>query len=120
MGLGVELVSRLAPLVQDVVITGHDRDAVGMLVFPSAQAGQRPREELTAALLRTMRAMHDEGAGSSRCPVRALVLTSPPDIDAGEITDKGYINQRAVLLRRAAEVERLHADVCDPEVVRGD
>ncbi|PNG58784.1 MULTISPECIES: feruloyl-CoA synthase [unclassified Variovorax] len=118
--LRVELVSRLAPLVQDVVITGHDRDAVGMLVFPSAQAAQRPREELAAALLRTMRAMHDEGAGSSRCPVRALVLTSPPDIDAGEITDKGYINQRAVLLRRAAEVERLHADAPDREVVRAD
>ncbi len=118
--LRVELVSRLAPLVQDVVITGHDRDSIGMLVFPSAQAAQRPREALAAALLRTMCALRDEGAGSSRCPVRALVLASPPDIDAGEITDKGYINQRAVLLRRAGEVERLHADAHDPDVVRCD
>ena len=46
------------------------------------------------------------------------VPMQPPDIDAGEITDKGYINQRAVLARRAAEVLRLHADACDPEVVR--
>lgn len=116
--LRVQLVSRLAPLVQDVVITGHDREAVGMLVFPSAQAAQRPREELAAALLRTMRALRDEGAGSSQCPVCALVLATPPDIDAGEITDKGYINQRAVLVRRAAEVERLHEAGQDAEVVR--
>jgi feruloyl-CoA synthase len=47
------------------------------------------------------------------------VLSAPPDIDAGEITDKGYINQRAVLARRATEVERLHG-AADPEVVRVD
>jgi feruloyl-CoA synthase len=116
--LRVQLVSRLAPLVQDVVITGHDRESVGMLVFPSAQAAQRPREELAAALLRTMQALRDEGAGSSQCPVCALVLATPPDIDAGEITDKGYINQRAVLVRRAAEVERLYGAAQDAEVVR--
>jgi feruloyl-CoA synthase len=52
--------------------------------------------------------------------VRALVLATPPDIDAGEITDKGYINQRAVLTRRAAEVERLHGGAGGPEVVRLD
>jgi len=50
--------------------------------------------------------------------VRAGWLGARPDIDAGGITDKGYINQRAVLTRRAAEVERLHADADDPEVVR--
>ena len=49
------------------------------------------------------------GAGSSQCPARALVLDAPPDIDAGEITDKGYINQRAVLERRASHVDHLHA-----------
>lgn len=118
--LRVELVSRLAPLVQDVVITGHDREAVGMLVFASPQGATLPREELAAALRRTMAAMRDAGAGSSQRPVRALVLATPPDIDAGEITDKGYINQRAVLTRRAAEVERLHGSAADPEVVRLD
>jgi feruloyl-CoA synthase len=46
------------------------------------------------------------------------VLATPPDIDAGEITDKGYINQRAVLNRRAAEVERLHGAAHDPAVIR--
>ncbi|MBO9516208.1 MAG: feruloyl-CoA synthase [Variovorax sp.] len=116
--LRVDLVSRLAPLAQDIVITGHDRAEIGMLVFPSPQAAQRPREELHAALQRVMRELHAAGAGSSQCPVRALVLGTPPDIDAGEITDKGYINQRAVLARRAEEVARLHLDTPDAEVVR--
>ncbi|SEB24199.1 feruloyl-CoA synthase [Variovorax sp. YR216] len=118
--LRVELVSRLAPLAQDIVITGHDRAEIGMLVFPSPQAASRPREELHAALQRVMRDLRDTGAGSSQCPVRAIVLNAPPDIDAGEITDKGYINQRAVLARRADEVAKLHADAVDAEVVRLD
>lgn len=116
--LRVELVSRLAPLAQDIVITGHDRDEIGMLVFASPQGAARPREELHAALLRVMRELRDAGAGSSQCPARALVLDAPPSIDAGEITDKGYINQRAVLALRAAEVERLHMSAHGPEVVR--
>jgi feruloyl-CoA synthase len=57
------------------------------------------------------------GAGSSTHPVRALVMSEPPSIDANEITDKGYINQRAVLERRAALVEELHADRPAPEVI---
>lgn len=116
--LRVDLVSRLAPLAQDIVVTGHDRNEIGMLVFASPQAAALPPAEWKAALLRVMRELRDAGAGSSQCPVRALVLNAPPDIDAGEITDKGYINQRAVLARRAAAVERLHADAHDPEVVR--
>ena len=116
--LRVELVSRLAPLAQDIVITGHDRDEIGMLVFASAQGAARPRAELHGALQRVMRELRASGAGSSQCPARALVLGTPPDIDAGEITDKGYINQRAVLLCRAGEVERLHGHADDPEVIR--
>lgn len=116
--LRVDLISRLAPLAQDIVITGHDRAEVGMLVFASPQAAARPREDLHAALHRVMRELQEAGAGSSQCPVRALVLDAPPDIDAGEITDKGYINQRAVLSRRAAEVDRLHGEAPDPHVVR--
>ena len=66
-----------------------------------------------------LRALRDEGAGSSQCPTCALVLAEPPNLDAGEITDKGYINQRAVLTRRAAEVARLHARTPgDVQVVR--
>jgi feruloyl-CoA synthase len=50
-------------------------------------------------------------------PVRALITADPPSIDANEITDKGYINQRAVLERRAALVQRLHAKPLDAGVI---
>jgi len=58
------------------------------------------------------------GGGSSQTPTRALLLAEPPNADAGEITDKGYINQRAVLTRRAGDVLALYAPVPDPRVVR--
>jgi feruloyl-CoA synthase len=56
-----------------------------------------------------LQALHDEAGGSSKAPGRALLLPDVPSMATGEITDKGYINQRLVLARRAAEVERLHA-----------
>jgi feruloyl-CoA synthase len=105
----VKLIAAGNPLVQDAVITGHDRNEVGALVFLSPAAkdlsGAQVREKLAAALA----ALAAEG-GSSTFPARLLVMEEPPSIDANEITDKGYINQRAVLERRAALVERLHAD----------
>ncbi len=114
--LRVKLVSMLAPHVQDVVLTGHDSDEIGMLVFAAPQAAPQALAARIADVLRTLR---DEGAGSSQCPTRALVLTEPPSLDAGEITDKGYINQRAVLTRRAADVARLHAGAHhDLQVIR--
>ena len=64
-----------------------------------------------------MALLRDEGGGSSTYATRAIVLEEPPSIDAGEITDKGYINQRAVLERRAAIVERLYAEPVDPAVI---
>jgi feruloyl-CoA synthase len=54
---------------------------------------------------------------SSRRVARALLLCEPPALDAGEITDKGYINQRAVLTRRAGEVARLYAEPVDAAVI---
>jgi feruloyl-CoA synthase len=117
--LRVKLVSLLAPHVQDVVLTGHDRDEIGMLVFASPQAASLSAEALGERIAGVLRALRDEGAGSSQCPACALVLAEPPSLDAGEITDKGYINQRAVLARRAAEVARLHARAPgDAQVVR--
>ncbi|MET3465818.1 feruloyl-CoA synthase [Variovorax atrisoli] len=117
--LRVKLVSMLAPHVQDIVLTGHDRDEIGMLVFASPQGAALAPQALGERIAAVMRSLRDEGAGSSQCPACALVLSEPPSLDAGEITDKGYINQRAVLARRAAEVERLHArSPGDVEVVR--
>jgi len=106
--LRVKVVSALAPLAQDVVVTGHDRDEVGVLVFPSAAGAQLPPGEFAARIAQALGRMKREGGGSSQCPTRALVLAEPPSPDAGEITDKGYINQRAVLQRRAALVQRLY------------
>jgi len=117
--LRVKLVSLLAPHVQDVVLTGHDRDEIGMLVFASPQAAALAPEAMRERIAGVLRSLRDEGAGSSQCPACALVLAEPPSLDAGEITDKGYINQRAVLTRRAADVARLHAGTDDdPQVVR--
>ena len=60
---------------------------------------------------------NDEHPVSSRRVARALLLGEPPALDAGEITDKGYINQRAVLTRRAGEVSRLYAEPVDAAVI---
>ena len=64
-----------------------------------------------------MTLLRDEGRGSSTYATRAILLTDPPSIDTGEITDKGYINQRAVLERRATIVESLYREPPDSEVI---
>ena len=115
----VKLIAACDPLVQDAVITGHDREEMGALVFVNPAAAKAlgldaagVRARLQAALDR----LHAEATGSSTAPARLLVLDEPPSIDANEITDKGYINQRAALERRAAQVEVLHAG--GPAVIR--
>jgi feruloyl-CoA synthase len=115
----VKLIAACDPLVQDAVITGHDREEMGALVFVNPAAANALgldtagiRSRLQAALGK----LHAESTGSSTAPVRLLVLDEPPSIDANEITDKGYLNQRAVLERRAALVEKLHSGA--PEVIR--
>lgn len=120
----------LAPLAVDVVVTGHDRDEVGLLVFPNLSACRAlsglPDEADTKAVLEHalvrgrvaagLGALKSLGHGSSTCVTRALLLQEPPSLDAGEITDKGYVNQRTVLTRRAALVEALYAQ-CRPEII---
>lgn len=109
--LRLRVVSALAPHAQDVVITGHDRDQIGVLVFPTPAAAQLPREALHAHIARGLAALRADGGGSSsQSPARALVLDEPPSADAGEITDKGYLNQRTVLQRRAERVQALYRD----------
>jgi len=117
---GIEM---LAPVAQDIVVTGHDRDSIGFLVFPNVAACRQlaglpadapPAEVLAHDAVRRrvqqgLAALKNLGGGSSTYATRALLLTDPPSVDAGEITDKGYINQSAVLKQRAALVERLNA-----------
>jgi feruloyl-CoA synthase len=125
--LRVKAIEALAPIAQDIVIAGHDRDEIGFLIFPNlAACRQLCGEEIATAdlaanapLREAVRAglqrLQAQGGGSSTYATRALLLAEPPQIDAGEITDKGYINQRAVLERRAEWVARLYSDA--PEVI---
>ncbi len=121
-----------APIVQDAVVAGHDREEIGLLVFPDPAgcralgpdlpagapladlAGHPVVRDRLAAALAAHNAAHP---ASSRRIGRALLLADPPSLAAGEITDKGYVNQRAVLARRAHLVERLYADPPDPDLI---
>ena len=116
--LRVALVGACAPLVQDAVLCGHDRDFLSALFFIDATSTQAlSPHDLRARLRDTLRAHNAANGASSTRIVRALLLASPPSIDGGEITDKGYVNQRAVLTRRAGDVARLYATVLDEEIV---
>jgi feruloyl-CoA synthase len=101
--LRARFLAHFAPLVRDVVFAGRDRDEISALVFASQPI---PRE----AFLKKLRILASESTGSSNRVARALVLEEPPSLDAGEVTDKGSINQRAVLARRSREVEELYRD----------
>ena len=116
--LRLSLVTALAPLAQDAVITGHDRTEVGALLFLSEAARGLPEAELLAQLDEKLAALAAQGGGSSQVPRRLLVLPDAPSMAAGEITDKGYINQRMVLERRAAEVKVLHEVSNHPRLIR--
>jgi feruloyl-CoA synthase len=115
--LRVKLVSALAPLVADAVITGHDRDAVGALLFPTAAAQALPYEDLKAQLREKLKALHSTAGGSAQSPARVLLMSDAPSLAAGEITDKGYVNQRAVLANRAADVVALYGSDDDPRLL---
>lgn len=115
--LRLRAVSAMAPYVADAVVTGHDREAVGLLLFLSPQGKQAQAAQVEAHVLEALREMSATGGGSSQCPMRALLLDDAPVMEAGEITDKGYINQRAVLQRRAADVAALYSNQPDRRVI---
>ncbi|HJT62575.1 MAG TPA: feruloyl-CoA synthase [Burkholderiales bacterium] len=105
----VRLIAAADPLIQDAVITGHDRDQVGALVFLSPATKDMSFVAVRSRLAGVLEKLAQEG-GSSTYPARLLVMNEAPSIDANEITDKGYMNQRAVLERRAALVEKLYSN----------
>jgi feruloyl-CoA synthase len=114
----VKLIAAGNPLIQDAVITGHDRNGIGALVFLNPGATKDlSNEKIKEKLSESLKILSKEG-GSSMHPTRLLVMAEPPQIDGNEITDKGYINQRAVLERRAALVEKLYEAPDAPEVIR--
>ena len=116
--LRLRVVSALSPLAQDVVITGHERSEVGALVFLTEAARAKPRAEVASLVQAALRALRDEGGGSSQVPTRAVLLPDAPSMALGEITDKGYINQALSLQRRAAAVEALYSEPPAADVIR--
>ncbi|MEQ1567886.1 MAG: AMP-binding protein [Myxococcota bacterium] len=109
------LVDAAAPWVLDVVIAGHDRDALGALVFPSSAGAALAPPELRDRIRDALRAHAAAHPGASERVERALIADRPLSLDAGETTDKGYTNQRAVLDHRSDDVARLFSD--DPAVI---
>jgi len=115
-----------ARVLSDAVICGHDREYVAALAWVNqAEARKllasdedvalddpRLRDHLSQAL-----ATLNQGAGSAARVERLLLLSQPPSLDAGEITDKGYLNQRACLRHRADAVELLFAAEPAEEVI---
>ena len=116
-----DLVAACSPYVFDMVIAGQDKPFIGALVWPApaAQAGQGedPLTRLAEVLKARFAEFNATAGGSSRRVGRFTIMTEPPSIDAGEITDKGYVNQRATLDRRHALVEALYAEPPGPGVV---
>jgi feruloyl-CoA synthase len=126
--LRARVIAHFAPIVRDAVVTGHDRDEIGILAVPDLDAcralcrkeDQTAGEERDAASLLArpfvttwmadkLASFAAAGAGSSKSITRAMLLVEPPSLDALEVTDKGSLNQRALLARRSALVDELYA-----------
>jgi feruloyl-CoA synthase len=128
--LRVAALAATSPVVQDAVITGENHPFAAMLVWLNAAGcqsvvgagapmapGELARHPAVREHLRRSLAQWNKGKGSAQRIERVIVLDGAPSIDANEITDKGYVNQRLVLQRRKAEVERLYAETPDAEVI---
>jgi feruloyl-CoA synthase len=124
--LRARLLAQLEPYARDVVLTGGDRNEIGALIFPNFDAcrtlaGNAADVTCAARVLDALRArlaaFATTSTGSSNRICRAMLLAEPPSLDAGEMTDKGSINARAVLARRAALVAELYADAPSPRVL---
>jgi feruloyl-CoA synthase len=130
--LRVAFIAHFAPLVRDVVLAGADRDDITALVFPDAEACRKLAPDLAADVpvasvladprvrgefARRLGTLLQAGSGTSTRICRVLLLAELPSLDIGEMTDKGSINQRAVLANRKHLVEDLYADPPPPHVI---
>ena len=131
--LRAKILHWFAPYVLDVVIAGHDRNFVGILIVPNVEACRALAPDLRAGTAAAEVLKHDavvqkftsllesfaaQATGSSNRVERAILLDEPPSLDHGEITDKASLNQRAILDRRAALVEELYAENPSSRVLR--
>jgi feruloyl-CoA synthase len=110
--LRASLVEAFAPLLGDFVICGENRERLTTLTWPKTPVDDTLRTELSRRL-----GVFNVGRGASERVEALLLLDEPPRADAHELSDKGTINQRVTLLRRAADVERLESGQPDPRIV---
>jgi feruloyl-CoA synthase len=118
--------------VTDVVVAGHDRDDATALVIPNLPAcreladtrnGEAGHAEILACdgvrkrFARLLETFNAKAGGSSGRLARLILMDDPPSLDTGEMTDKGSVNQRAVLSSRAALVEELYSRTPSPRVI---
>ena len=129
--LRAQAVAAASPLIQDCVVCGHDKPFVALLAWPNMTAAKEiaadtacttPDEIINApkvkAFLKERFAAHNREAGGSSNKIRRILLMSePPSVDGHEITDKGYINQRATLERRKALADLLYEKALPDGVV---
>ena len=127
--LRVGALAAASPALQDAIIAGENRQWIGMLAWLNTAGCRKligceaPLAELARHLVLREHVRHaiaqwnDAHPGSSQKIARVLLLPDSPSIDANEITDKGYINQRLGLARRKADVERLFASTPDADVL---
>lgn len=129
--LRADVISAVSPLVQDCVVAGLDKEFIGILAWPNMQAAREIcadqnlktpdeilRSKAVADYIRERLEKYNKSAGGSSARVsRIMLMTEPPSIDGHEITDKGYVNQRATLDRRARLVDALYAKDPAPDVI---
>jgi feruloyl-CoA synthase len=131
--LRLELLAALAPYAQDLVIAGLNRDFIAALIVPDLrgsgaalgieatdQAKLVNDPELRRRCIAALRSHGRANPGNSTCVLRAVLLAEPLSLDRGEITDKGSVNQRAVLKCRDALVTELYALEVPAHVLRLD
>lgn len=133
--LRANFLGHFEPLARDVVIAGADQDEISVLVFPAVDACRKlapglptgapmdmvlADERVRQAFRERLNTFAKTSTGSSNRVCRAILLAEPPSLDAGEMTDKGSINQRAVIGRRVAEVEDLYSTSPSSRVLRID
>ncbi|MFL6793274.1 MAG: AMP-binding protein [Bradyrhizobium sp.] len=122
--LRTDAIAAATPVVQDALVTGQDRPFIGLLAWPNLHACRQitgnpsasyedvvKHPDVVACLRRGLQAHNASTSGASSLRIaRAMLMVEPASIDGNELTDKGYINQRAGLERRAALVDKLYAD----------
>jgi feruloyl-CoA synthase len=108
--LRMKLLAHFGSLAQDVVLAGPDRDYLTAMIVPGAGASTGEIRTALSTLARS-------ATGSSTQVRRAVILTEPPSIEAGEMTDKGSLNQRAIRENRAALIEAMYADSPPADVI---